>query len=83
MDSVKGDETLFLNALGADARKASERFRFNSGSQFKGSSYWWVTVANVVKWVTVNDQAVHEKDGEQRFHTRTGQKRWPSSIWWD
>ncbi len=57
-----GDDSLFLNALGPDARKASKGFIFRPGSQFEGSSYWWVTVANVAKWVTVNDQAIREED---------------------
>ena len=49
-----GDHELFLNALGLDARKACEGFILTEGC-------WWVTVANVARWVTVNDQAVRRE----------------------
>ena len=39
-------------ALGAEAREAAEGFQWD-----KQGRYWWVAVANVVRWVTLDGGA--------------------------
>ena len=57
-----GDHELLLNALGPGARAASEGF-----TRHKTDGNWWVPIANVAKWVTVNDKAINEDTMSDQF----------------